>query len=72
MKRIIFCLLLLDAGSNNVSAQYWEPLGEGVQGSGIIASLEVDTFHNTLYVGGAFDSIGSTTATALAIFCPCW
>lgn len=65
--KFILCLVVFMVDTLSAKSQYWVPLGGGVQGSGIIGSLQVDTFHSILYVGGAFDSIGSIVAKDLAI-----
>src|SRR5215467_158903 len=66
--KTVFALLILMGVVGGVRGQYWEPLGGGVKGFGNIAALQVDTFHNVLYVGGSFDSIGNIKAQDLTVW----
>jgi hypothetical protein len=69
MKPYLLGLILLLALGNQSSGQYWEPLGGGIQDYiGSVLALQTDTFHNLLYVGGIFDTIGNIHADDLAVW----
>jgi len=62
-------LILLFFISNGVSAQYWQPLGNGISGEQyVVWTLATDTFDDILYVGGSFDSASGVAARNLAVW----
>ncbi|MFI5135406.1 MAG: hypothetical protein ACHQD9_06100, partial [Chitinophagales bacterium] len=66
MKAITLAIALMLIEVSIGECQSWEPLGGGVKGDGAINALAVDTFHNLLFAGGYFDSIGTVKAKNLA------